>query len=154
MIRSKYCSLQINQDYNKKDCEYDPGGYFIVNGSEKFVLSMEKMVENKPLVFIKKDAGFVNYKVKINFDGKSMAVKSGMTANVNITTAKKDNVLIAPLRAVIEKIGSDKFARLLVGEEIKEVPVTIGLRGDDGLVEILSGLNENDLVVTYIQQSK
>lgn len=66
MIRSKYCSLQINLDYNKKDCEYDPGGYFIVGGSEKFVLSMEKMVENKPLVFIKKDAGIIHYKVKIN----------------------------------------------------------------------------------------
>ena len=66
MIRSKYCSLQINRDYNKKECEYDPGGYFIVNGSEKFVLSQEKMVENKPLVFIKKDIGIISYKVKIN----------------------------------------------------------------------------------------
>lgn len=66
MVRSKYCSLQINQDYNKKDCEYDPGGYFIVNGSEKYVLSLEKMVENKPLVFVKKDSGIESYKVKVN----------------------------------------------------------------------------------------
>ena len=66
MVRSKYCSLQINHDYNKKDCEYDPGGYFIVNGSEKYVLSLEKMVENKPLVFVKKDAGVSSYKVKVN----------------------------------------------------------------------------------------
>lgn len=66
MVRSKYCSLQINHDYTKKDCEYDPGGYFIVNGSEKYVLSLEKMVENKPLVFVKKDVGVSNYKVKVN----------------------------------------------------------------------------------------
>jgi DNA-directed RNA polymerase beta subunit len=66
MVRSKYCSLQINHDYNRKECEYDPGGYFIVNGSEKYVLSLEKMVENKPLVFIKKDAGVESYKVKVN----------------------------------------------------------------------------------------
>ena len=44
----------------------EPGGYFIVNGSEKIVLSIEKMVENKPLVFIKKEPGFDNYEVKIN----------------------------------------------------------------------------------------
>lgn len=44
----------------------DPGGYFIVNGAEKIVLSIEKMVENKPLVFIKKEPGFDNYEVKIN----------------------------------------------------------------------------------------
>ena len=95
----------------------------------------------------------IYYKVKINFDGKGKDVKSGMTANANITTAKKDDVLIMPSRAVIEKNGSGKFARLLVAEQIKEVPVTIGLRGDDGLVEILSGLNEGDIVVTYIQQN-
>jgi RND family efflux transporter MFP subunit len=95
----------------------------------------------------------IYYKVKINFDGKGKDVKSGMTANANITTAKKDDVLIIPSRAVIEKNGSGKFARLLVAEKIKEVSVTIGLRGDDGLVEILSGLNEGDIVVTYIQQN-
>ncbi|MDD4272043.1 MAG: efflux RND transporter periplasmic adaptor subunit, partial [Patescibacteria group bacterium] len=95
----------------------------------------------------------IYYKVKINFDGKDKEVKSGMTANANITTAKKDNVLIMPLRAVIEKNNSGKFARLLVSDQIKEVPVAIGLRGDDGLVEILSGLKEGDLVVTYIQTS-
>jgi len=95
----------------------------------------------------------IYYKVKINFDGKDKDVKSGMTANANITTAKKDNVLIVPSRAIIEKNGSGKFARVLVLEQVKEAPVTIGLRGDNGLVEILSGLNENDIVITYIQQS-
>jgi DNA-directed RNA polymerase beta subunit len=66
MVRSKFCSLEINKDYNKRECSLDPGGYFVVNGSEKIVLSIEKMVENKPLVFIKKDAGIINYEVKIN----------------------------------------------------------------------------------------
>jgi DNA-directed RNA polymerase II subunit RPB2 len=66
MVNSKYCSLQINRDYNKRDCEYDPGGYFIVNGSEKIVLCIEKMSPNKPLVFIKKDSGIISYQVQIN----------------------------------------------------------------------------------------
>ena len=66
MVNSKYCSLQINRDYNKRDCEYDPGGYFIVNGSEKIVLCIEKMAPNKPLVFIKKDSGVISYQVQIN----------------------------------------------------------------------------------------
>jgi DNA-directed RNA polymerase beta subunit len=66
MVHSKYCSLEINKDYNQRECSLDPGGYFIVNGAEKIVLSMEKMVDNKPLVFIKKDAGVNNYEVRIN----------------------------------------------------------------------------------------
>ncbi|MDD4900731.1 MAG: efflux RND transporter periplasmic adaptor subunit [Patescibacteria group bacterium] len=94
------------------------------------------------------------YKVKINFDGKDKNVKSGMTANANITTARKDNILIMPARAVVEKNGSGKFVRLLVNQEMKEEPVTIGLRGDGGLVEALSGVSEGDTVVTYIKQGK
>jgi DNA-directed RNA polymerase beta subunit/intein/homing endonuclease len=66
MVHSKYCSLEINKDYAQRECPLNPGGYFIVNGAEKIVLSLEKMVENKPLVFVKKDAGVNNYEVKIN----------------------------------------------------------------------------------------
>jgi DNA-directed RNA polymerase II subunit RPB2 len=66
MVRSKYCALEINRDYNKKECIFDPGGYFIVNGSEKIIIPQEKMAENKPLVFMKKDGGVNNYQVQIN----------------------------------------------------------------------------------------
>ncbi|MDO8668376.1 MAG: efflux RND transporter periplasmic adaptor subunit [bacterium] len=95
----------------------------------------------------------IYYKVKINFDGQGKNVKSGMTANANITTARRDAILIMPSRAVIERNGSGKIVRLLVDKEIKEVPVIIGLRGDNGLVEVLSGVNIGDEVVTYIKQS-
>ncbi|MDP2708435.1 MAG: efflux RND transporter periplasmic adaptor subunit [bacterium] len=95
----------------------------------------------------------IYYKVKINFDGLDKPVKSGMTANLDITTARRDDILIIPSRAVIEKNGGDKFARLLVNNQISEAPVTIGLRGDDGLAEIISGLKEGDEVVTFIQQN-
>ena len=66
MVRSKYCALNINHENQGRECENDPGGYFIVNGSEKIVLCLEKMIENKPLVFIKKDQDFNIYEVKIN----------------------------------------------------------------------------------------
>ena len=45
MVHSKYCSLEINKDYAQRECSLNPGGYFIVNGAEKIVLSLEKMVE-------------------------------------------------------------------------------------------------------------
>jgi len=59
MIKSKYCSTTIKKDLHG-ECKYDPGGYFIVNGQEKVVMSIEKMVDNKPLVFTKKDSSFPN----------------------------------------------------------------------------------------------
>lgn len=57
MVKSKYCSTSIKKDLHG-ECKYDPGGYFIVNGQEKVVMSIEKMVDNKPLVYIKKETTF------------------------------------------------------------------------------------------------
>ena len=56
MIKSKYCSNSIKDLHG--ECKYDPGGYFIVNGQEKVVMSIEKMVDNKYLVFTKKTLVF------------------------------------------------------------------------------------------------
>ena len=80
-------------------------------------------------------------------------IKSGMTADVNIITAKKSNVLIMPSRAVIEK-NNDKIVRVLVDGVINEILVKVGLRGDEGIVEVLSGVKEGDVVVTFIKEKK
>ena len=54
MVKSKYCSTSIKNDM-LGECRYDPGGYFIVNGKEKIIMSIEKMVDNKILIFSKND---------------------------------------------------------------------------------------------------
>ena len=66
MVRSRHCSLNIKKGYDKSECEYDPGGYFIVNGSEKVVMALEKMTDNRPLVFTKKESNFITYNVQVN----------------------------------------------------------------------------------------
>lgn len=78
-------------------------------------------------------------------------VRPGMTANVTITTATKDQALIVPNRAVIDKGDGKKIIRLLVEGQVVEVAVSLGLRGDDGLVEVLSGLKPGDSVITSIK---
>ena len=42
MVRSKFCSLgdlDAGQRMNSKECIYDEGGYFIVNGGEKVLVA-------------------------------------------------------------------------------------------------------------------
>ena len=56
MIGSSACNLhtidqQKSIDY--EECMYDQGGYFIINGSEKIVVSQERVAENKIFVFDK-----------------------------------------------------------------------------------------------------
>jgi len=51
MVKSKYCNL-----YNKEtddECIYDNGAYFIISGSEKVLISQEKMNNNEIYVFYK-----------------------------------------------------------------------------------------------------
>ena len=56
MIGSSACNLHTIDQHNSIDyeeCMYDQGGYFIINGSEKVVISQERMAENKIYVFKK-----------------------------------------------------------------------------------------------------
>jgi DNA-directed RNA polymerase II subunit RPB2 len=91
MVKSKYCSLEINHDYIKKDCEYDPGGYFIVNGSEKIVLSLERMVENRILVFLKKDGANSIYQAKVNSKSLNPNI---MMQGIEVRLEKNYNIVI------------------------------------------------------------
>ena len=44
MVKSKYCIL--NQKGGGEECNYDVGGYFIINGNEKVIISQEKIANN------------------------------------------------------------------------------------------------------------
>ena len=66
MVRSNFCSLNLENAFDRRECDYDPGCYFIINGAEKVVISQERMCENKPLVFLKKDSSSQIYVAQVN----------------------------------------------------------------------------------------
>ncbi len=93
----------------------------------------------------------IYYKIKIAFDIPEELmenIKPGMTANVIITTKDKANVLVIPSRAIVEKNGDGKFVKILENKQVKEISVKTGIYGDDGMVEILSGLSEGQEIIT------
>jgi len=92
--------------------------------------------------------GVSTYKTTLNFKDKDDRIRSGMTANIDILTGKKENVIKVPQRAVAEKNG-EKFIKVVKNKEIKEVKVKTGLRGSDGTVEIVSGLSVGDEIVVF-----
>lgn len=65
MVKSKWCSLVRYPNQDPGECNFDAGGYFIVSGNEKVVIPQDRMIENKPLVFEKKDVTPI-YFVHIN----------------------------------------------------------------------------------------
>jgi HlyD family secretion protein len=96
--------------------------------------------------------GIATYKTKLNFISDDERIKSGMTANIDILTDERKDVVVIPQRAVIQKDG-DRIVRMIgINGEVVERPVEIGLKGSDGNVEIKSGINVGDQVIVFMKE--
>ncbi|HBY99216.1 MAG TPA: hypothetical protein DEP84_35605, partial [Chloroflexi bacterium] len=89
--------------------------------------------------------GVVNYPVTISLTNPPAAVKTGMTANVNIVVQQRDNILMVPNRAIHTQ-GRQRFVTVLFEGRQIQVPVQTGLSNDTN-TEIVSGLKEGDEVI-------
>jgi HlyD family secretion protein len=97
-------------------------------------------------------SGVVDYKVTGSLDNIPN-IKPGMTANMTILVAKKDNVLAVPSTAIINN-NSKQYVKVIDDSNKKtyhQVQVQTGLQADGGLVEITSGLTDGQEIVTYIK---
>jgi HlyD family secretion protein len=96
----------------------------------------------------------VTYRVRVDFPDDDARVKVGMTANLSITTASKDGVLLVPNTALLPK-GASHAVQVLGadGKTTSEVEVQTGL-SDNTQTEITSGLKAGDKVVTNPSVSK
>ena len=90
--------------------------------------------------------GVVNFPVTISLDEVDPAIRPGMTANVTIVAEKRDNVLLVPSRAV-QVVGGQSLVRVLYEGQVIEVPIEVGLTGDNGTEVLGDTLREGDLVV-------
>lgn len=94
----------------------------------------------------------IYYKVKVEIDQVDLEIKSGMTANVDIMTAMRKNVLFIPNRAIKISEQGFKYVEILEGEDsVVRKEVETGLRGDDG-IEIISGLTANDNIILFTRE--
>lgn len=130
MLKTTYCSLTTHKGYDNSECEYDPGGYFIINGSEKVVIAQDRMCDNKPLVFIKKEPGFDTFTVQVN------------------SKSYKPHGLV---QSIMIKIKKDKILTIRV-PILSEIPVMIlfralGIESDRDIINYITyDENDNDLI--------
>lgn len=90
--------------------------------------------------------GVVYYETTIGFEEMPGEVKPGMTADVNIKTAVRENVLSLPEDAIQRKDGKT-IVEVFKNGQIQERDIEIGLRGSNDMVEVLSGLEEGEKVI-------
>lgn len=85
------------------------------------------------------------YYVKIQLDEKDK-LKLDMSGEAQITTDSRENVLAIPKFAIQEKNGK-KYVEILEKEKIVQREISTGLKGEGGMIEIVSGLNVGDKVI-------
>ena len=95
--------------------------------------------------------GVVNFPVTIALEENAPSVRAGMTVQVQITVARRENALLVPRRALITR-GGQTFVTVMRGDQTETLPVRIGMRGDT-MAEVLEGLQEGDVVVVTTAQA-
>ncbi|MFA6514453.1 MAG: efflux RND transporter periplasmic adaptor subunit [Patescibacteria group bacterium] len=98
-------------------------------------------------------SGVVNYLVKADLPNIS-EIKPGMTVNMTVLVAARENALAVSSSAIINQNG-EQYVRLIKDPKTKvfdQVKVQTGLQADGGLVEILSGLSQGQEIVTLIKE--
>jgi len=91
-------------------------------------------------------SGVVDYEVKVTFTKKDPRMKSGLTANLDITTQTKNDALILPQYAILQN-DSGTFVETLQNGQPKQNPVILGIEDQNGNVEIVSGATEGEQVI-------
>lgn len=99
------------------------------------------------------DQGVVRYNAYIEISNADSNLRSGMNADVIITTNKLSKVLSVPNSSVKPYQGGRAVRVEEPKGEIKYVPVKIGIRGNTK-TQILSGIKEGQEVITSIDNEK
>ena len=90
--------------------------------------------------------GVVYYEVKISLEESPDGVKPGMTVDLIIKAASRENVLIIPEDAIQEKDGKT-IVEILKDDAVEEEEIKVGLEGSDNMVEVVSGVLEGEKII-------
>jgi RND family efflux transporter MFP subunit len=99
--------------------------------------------------------GVPTYKTTLRLTGdvpEKVVLRPGMTADIEIRTDQRENVLFIPQRSVLRENGRT-FVKVFDGTAFQERDVQVGLRSSNGTIEVTSGLDEGDEVVIYVEEA-
>ncbi|MCH8052927.1 MAG: efflux RND transporter periplasmic adaptor subunit [Planctomycetes bacterium] len=87
-------------------------------------------------------------KVRLEFDNPTLDLKPGMFANVTLSADLRRDALLIPREAYIDS-GTRQLVFVDRGEgKFEPREIQVGVEAEDGMVEVLYGLDEGEIVVT------
>jgi DNA-directed RNA polymerase II subunit RPB2 len=113
MLNSRHCCLYGKSEKEKilmGECEYDQGGYFIVNGSEKVLIAQERLATNQVYVFLNKTNSYF---------AEIRSIQEGEFKSANQLLVK---YILPPKK---NTVTSEKIIRVTVPYVKKDIPLFI-----------------------------
>jgi DNA-directed RNA polymerase II subunit RPB2 len=146
MVNSNYCVLNKQLELKKNnECLYDHGGYFIINGNEKVVVSQDRIAENKTYVFKDNKVSTYSYIAEIR--------------------SVPDNVFSPPKLTVLKLSAKEtqfgKYIRVVIHHIKTDIPIFIlfralGIESDKEIIQyIFNDIDDenNKKLLKYIKGS-
>jgi len=87
-------------------------------------------------------------KVRMEFENPALALKPGMYANVRLQSELQQDALLVPRESYIDS-GTRKVAFVDLGNgHFEPRDILTGVEAENGMVEVLDGLDEGEVIVT------
>jgi RND family efflux transporter MFP subunit len=128
---------------------------FIHNGAVVTVNvnAVHRSFEGKVVRFTRNvDLATRTMETEIDVENKNLSLTPGMYANTSIELERHDNVLTIPVPALIRNGNQSSVLVVDASHRVEQRNIVTGLQGSN-LVEVKSGLNEGDLVITGNQSN-
>ena len=155
MVGSKYCLLHDQMYVHPKslgECAEDAGGYFIISGGERVIISQERMSENRPFVFRNNKSNNKDIEV---IEVKSIGPDNDQVPKSNMVKIvyHPKNAQIHLLKANIPRIKNDipLFILFRAFGVIQDQDITDLILGEDGDPHYFSLFYESILEASFIK---
>ena len=133
MVRSDFCSLKNKNDterINLNECEFDKGGYFIIEGVERVIIPQERLASNKVYLSTKEETNAFLYKAEVRF---SLSIKYTLKKSKNYSR----------INPFSDKIFTAKIPYVKGDIDIVILFKALGIENDKEIFDLIS-LDEND----------
>jgi RND family efflux transporter MFP subunit len=130
--------------------------HFIKTGQKAMVAisSLNKVYEGTVIeVGSAADAASRSFSIKIEVNNPELIIRPGMIAEVSMSSGKENNVLVIPAEALQHDFNDQSF--VFVADTVKNKAFRRNIvagRLINDRIEVISGLNENELIITGGQQ--
>lgn len=85
-------------------------------------------------------------RIKAEIDNSDALLRPGLFARVSLGVARRENVLMVPAEALLQRAGGASLYRLVEGDRVERVSVRAGMTAHD-MVEVLGDVHAGDRIV-------